>query len=217
MNISSRLKRTRRGRILMAAVVILFVWCLVAWIAARALIVRMPLERADAIVVLSGSAAYVERTRWAAHLYSVGRAPVIILTNDNQMGGWSEAQQRNPLFSERARDELLAAGVPASRIEIAPGAITNTYDECVSLREHAERRGQRSLLIVTSAYHSRRALWTLEQVFRGSGISLGMETVMPGEQMPSPGVWWFSRSGWRGVALEYPKLVYYWLKYRRAE
>ena len=214
MSLKSRIKRARPIRITLAAAAVFFVWSLVAWIAAEALIVSVPLERADAIVVLSGSEAYVERTRWAAKLYSNGRAPIIILTNDNQMGGWSEAQKRNPLFKERARDELLAAGVPASSIELAPGSITNTYDEGLSLREHAERRGLRSLLIVTSAYHSRRALWSLQQVFRGSGVSLGMESVMPGQQMPSPGVWWLSLSGWRAVALEYPKLVYYWLRYR---
>lgn len=214
MSLKSRIKRARPVPIVLAAVAVFFVWSLVAWIAAEALMVTVPLERADAIVVLSGSGAYVERTRLAAQLYSTGRAPIIILTNDAQMGGWSEAQKRNPLFKERARDELLTVGVPASRIELAPGSITNTYDEGLSLREHAERRGQRSLLIVTSAYHSRRALWTLQQVFRGSSVSLGMESVPPGQQMPSPGVWWLSLAGWRAVALEYPKLLYYWLRYR---
>lgn len=185
-----------------------------AWGAAKALIVKLPLERADALVVLSGSSAYLERTQLAAKLYADGRSSRIILTNDNQQGGWSETQQRNPFFIERERDNLIASGVKSEQIEIVPDAVTGTYDECLKIRRYAEMQGYKSLLIVTSAYHSRRALWTLRWVFRGSGIEIGLDIVMPGQQMPSATTWWLSRRGWRVVALEYPKLVYYWLHYR---
>jgi uncharacterized SAM-binding protein YcdF (DUF218 family) len=208
-------KRVKHHLRLAVFIIILLGICFgLAWIAAQALIVKLPLERADALVVLSGSAAYLERTQLAAQLYASGRAPKVILTNDNQQGGWSETQQRNPFFIERARDELAASGVPSRQIEIVPVAVTGTYDECLKIRTYAEMQGHKSLLIVTSAYHSRRALLTLRRVFSGSGIEIGLDIVMPGQQMPSPTTWWLSRRGWRVVALEYPKLVYYWLRYR---
>lgn len=207
-------RRGRRRRALVAAVVLLLVWPFAAWAAALALVETAGLARADALVVLSGSAAYVERTRRAAELYREGRAPRVVLTDDKQRGGWSEARQTNPFFVERAREELLRAGVPAESVEVLPGAVAGTHDEAVAARAYAARRNLRSLLFVTSAYHTRRALWTLRQVFRGSGVEVGVEGVAPGGQTPTPPTWWLYGRGWRAVALEYPKLVYYYWKYR---
>jgi hypothetical protein len=55
---------------------------LVAFAAARLLIVRAEVPSPDAIIVLSGSSTYLERASWAAKLYREGRAPLIVLTND---------------------------------------------------------------------------------------------------------------------------------------
>jgi len=79
--------RTRLVRALVIACLVIAGWELLAVVAARFLVVRSPLNHADAIVVLSGSAAHVERAEWAAELYRRGLAPKIILTNDNQQGG----------------------------------------------------------------------------------------------------------------------------------
>jgi uncharacterized SAM-binding protein YcdF (DUF218 family) len=195
-----------------ALAVLLILWPALAWAAASALVVRAGVERADALVVLSGSAAYVERARRAAELYREGRAPRVLLTDDGQRGPWSEARQTNPLFVERAREELLRGGVPAESVEVLPGTVTSTHDEAVAARAYAERGGARSLLFVTSAYHTRRALWTMRQTFRGSGVEVGVEA--PAPDAPAPWAWWLSRRGWRSVALEYPKLVYYYWEYR---
>jgi len=208
------LSSKRARRIFLFALAGLAAWSFVAWIAAKALIVSAELPRADAIVVLAGSSAYVERTRLAAKLFHEERAPRIILSNDTEQSGWSNELQRNPYFVERAVEELTRAGVPESDIEILPGAISTTYDEASLLRVYAKTHDLRSILVVTSAYHSRRALWTFRKVFNGTGIDIGLTAVAPGEQTPSPATWWFHWGGWRSVAGEYPKLVYYWLRYR---
>jgi len=184
-----------------------------AWIAARGLIVQAELPRADAIVVLAGSAAYLERTHLAAKLYTESRAPKIILTNDAEQGGWSNELQRNPYFVERAVDELTRTGVQANDIEVLSQPISTTYDEAQIVREYARTHELRSILIVTSAYHSRRALWIFRRLFDGSGVEVGLVAVPPGEQTPTPAFWWLQLRGWRTVAGEYPKLVYYWFKY----
>jgi len=167
--------------------------------------------RADAIVVLAGSSTYVERARKAAALFRDGRAPGVVLTNDNLVGGWSEAEQRNPLFVERAAEELRRGGVPAERIEIIWRPVSSTHEEAARVREYAAARGLRSLTVVTSAYHARRARRTFRRVLSGSGIAVGLEAVAPGEQSPPTATWWLGRLGWRMVAGEYVKLVYYWL------
>lgn len=206
-------RRTRAARLVRVLVVLLVVWLPLGWIGARALIVSAELPQADVIVVLGGSSTYVERTSAAAQLFGSGRAPKIILTDDGQQGGWSSAEQRNPFFVERARQELERANVPAEKIEVLPPLVSSTYDEAVLLREYAKSHQMRSMLVVTSAYHSRRALWTLRRVFEGSGVELGLESPPPGWQTPQPATWWLHLQGWQVVAGEYVKLVYYWLSY----
>jgi uncharacterized SAM-binding protein YcdF (DUF218 family) len=155
----------------------------------------------------------MERTRRAALLFHEGRAPLVILTNDNVVSGWSHEEERNPLFVERAASELKRQGVPAERIEIVPGTVESTYEEAVRLRAYTGERGLKSILVVTSAYQSRRALWTLRRVFQGSDVTIGLDTVAPGEQSPRSLTWWFYGLGWRMVPGEYLKMVYYWVKY----
>jgi uncharacterized SAM-binding protein YcdF (DUF218 family) len=206
--------RRLNGRRLIT-VILLFIpaWFFLAWIAAYALIVDAELHAADAIVVLSGSSTYKERTSQAAELYRIGRAPIVVLTDDHTRGGWSSAQQRNPFFVERAHEELTQRGVPADRIRIAPGLAASTHDEAVILKDYVTAQGLRSVLIVTSAYHSRRALRTVRLSLAGTGAAVGIEPVPPGAQTPSPVLWWLHGEGWRSVAGEYAKLIYYRLKY----
>lgn len=200
----------RWGRI---ALLLLIVWPLLASIAAKGLIVKAELLQADAIAVLAGSSTYLERTHRAAQLFHEGRAALIVLTNDNLRSGWSAEQQSNPFFVEQAREELKRRGVPVGSIEIVPGVVSTTYDEALRLRQYARERSLRSLLVVTSAYQSRRTLWTLRRVFQNSDVLIGVETAETGEQSPSPNTWWLHKLGWKSVPGEYLKILYYRLKH----
>ena len=188
-------------------------WSLFAWVAARALVVRAELARADVVVVLSGGSFYGERVAQATKLFKENRAPKIVLTSDGVQGPWSFEKERNPTFTEIEAEELQTAGVPAESIEILSQQVSSTYDEAMLLRDYAQGRGLRSILIVTSAYHSRRALWVWQRVFRESGVIIGIDPAPVGQQSPAPATWWWHVRGWRSVAAEYPKLVYYWLRY----
>ncbi len=185
----------------------------VSWIGARWLIVTEPIDRADAIVVMSGSAAYRERNELAARLYLEGRSPLVILTNDNQNGGWAVDEQRNIPYQEIAERLLRRRGVPEKSMVMLLRPVSGTYDEATLIKEYAAERNLRSILVVTSAYHSRRARWTLHRVFSNSGVTLGFETVMPGWQSPPPRTWWLHLKGWQMVPPEYVKLIYYRLAY----
>ncbi len=200
-----------RKRIFKIVLVVIVVWMIVAAVAPRVLVVSEPLASADAIVVLSGSSAYLERTQKAAELYRAGRAPLVLLTDDHTRGGWSSAQQRNPFFVERATEELVKAGVPADKIQIVPGIAASTRDEALIIRDYAVAEKLRSVLVVTSAYHSRRALRSLQQTFAGTGATVGLES--PAPTSPQSAFWWLQPEGWRTVGGEYVKLIYYWFKY----
>jgi len=188
-------------------------WLLSAPIA-NFLIVRSHPHPAQAVVVLSGSSVYAERIRHASELYFQNRAPTILLTNDGVRRGWSRRLQTNPRSIERGKDGLIAAGVPADRIVMLPGRVTSTYDEALAVRAYARNAELRSVLIVTSAYHSRRALWVFTRVLAGEGVSVGVDPAPPGFLSPAPDAWWLTRRGWWAVAAEYPKLAYYLVTYR---
>jgi len=198
-------------RLIIYAVLLTTLWS-VSWLAARWLIVAQPLNYADAIVVLSGSSTFTERVHHAAELYAQHRTQKILLTDDNRQGGWSASEQRNPYFYERARDELTNLGVPLQDIEILRPPVHSTWDEATLLSEYSKMHNLHSLLIVTSAYHSRRALWTFKHKLGGNGTDIGIDPVNPGIQTPSPSTWWLHVRGWQLVFVEYLKLIYYGLR-----
>jgi uncharacterized SAM-binding protein YcdF (DUF218 family) len=211
---SAKGKAARRWRfLLIAGLGLAMSWPVLAWFAARLLIVHVELTSADAIVVLSGSSTYRERTAWAAKLYREGRAPIVILTNDSLISGWDRVEERNPYFYELAAKELQQGGVPAEKIEVVSDIALGTYEESLGLRDYATAHNLKRLLVVTSAYHSRRALWSMRHASERSGIEVGIDSPPPGWQTPAPSTWWMRRRGWRVVAGEYVKMVYYWMRY----
>ena len=205
---------SRRRRIFLKVLVAcVLLWPFAAWLGARLLITEAPLDNADAIVVLSGSANYKERAHEATRLLLEGRSPRILITNDNQHGPWSSPDQRNLFFYERSLKEIRNAGVPAEKVELLPQAVSSTHEEAELVRQYAAAHGLRSVLIVTSAYHSRRALWVFSRVFGNTGTRIGLVSVRPGDESPRPATWWFSRRGWKLVPTEYIKMIYYVIKY----
>jgi uncharacterized SAM-binding protein YcdF (DUF218 family) len=205
---------TRRRRIVKVLLVCILIWPVAAWAAARLLITEAPLAKADAIVVLGGSANYKERTHEAARLLLDGRSQRILITNDNMRGPWSSAEQRNLFYYERAFEELKNAGVPEERVELLPEPVAGTHEEAELVRQYAASHKFQSVLIVTSAYHSRRALWTFSRVFRDTSTQIGLVSAPAEVETPRPATWWLTRRGWRLVPTEYVKMIYYVVKYR---
>lgn len=210
----AKAKAKRRRLILLIALLgALVLWPLLAWAGARLLIVKSEIASADAIVVMSGSSTYLERANWAAKLFREGRAHFVILTNDSLIAGWDRKEERNPYFYELAKRELVNRGVPESKILVVSDIALGTYEESLGVRDYATAHQLKRLLIVTSAYHTRRTLWSLRHACEGSGIAIGIDSPPPGWQTPSPSRWWWRRWGWKVVAGEYVKLVYYWMRY----
>ncbi len=185
-------------------------WILFSPLLATSLIVERPLDRADAIIVLSGSAVYKERMHKAAELYKQQVAPLILLTDDGSRAGWSRGEQVNLPFVELAKRRLVTEGVAPEAIVILPGVVAGTDDEARALAEELAARPLAAVIVVTSAYHSRRALRTFEKILGDDPASIGIDSAPPGMQTPGPNYWWTKPRGWQMVAGEYVKsLVYY--------
>ena len=200
-----------KRRIIKTVIVVIVALVLAASLAPRALVVTAPLASADAIVVLSGSSTYVERTRKAAELFREQRAPLVLLTDDHTRGGWDSAQQRNPFFVERATAELIKAGVPEDKIKVMPGVASSTREEALIVKDYAQSERLRSVLFVTSPYHSRRVLRSMHQALDETGTTIGLEPTQPGPAEST--FWWVQPEGWRTVGSECVKSIYYWFKY----
>lgn len=205
------------GRIKAAGFVLLLflLWLFLAPFLAENLIVEKTLERADAIIVLGGSRTYRERTGKAAELFKNGVAPKIYLTDDGEFAGWSAAENQNPRFVELARRALVADGVAPESIEILEPSVRGTIDEARILAEKAKSANLGAVLIVTSAYHTRRAFSTFRKVLNENrpALALGIAAPPAGLQTPPPASWWLSAFGWQVVAGEYVKSFGYWLFY----
>ena len=129
------------------------------------------LPQADAIVVLSGSIwhtrasnGYLHTRIGAAHdrfdtgvrAWRAGRAP--ILAFGSGVGRTPNAPTEGPWN----RDRAISLGVPADAIVVGTDAYF-TSDEAASLAEQLRAHGATRILLCTSAFHMKRALWHYEQ------------------------------------------------------
>ncbi len=209
----------KRRRILKGSVIfvaILSLWALVAPFLAERLTVARPLHRADVILVLAGgSRTYSQRAETAAALHRQGVASSVLLTDAGMRAGWSQEEQTTIPYVELSRRRLIAEGVPEAEIEILPRKVSGTIEEAELLRTLATERRWKSVLIITSTRHTRRALWTFERVFAAAGLEtrIGIAGAPNGDRTPPDSCWWLTPSGWTDVAGEYVKAVYYFFAY----
>jgi uncharacterized SAM-binding protein YcdF (DUF218 family) len=187
----------RKGAIAAAISVVLALVAVLADEPARWLIVTDPPRRADAAVVLAGDPDY-ERTKTAVRLLLTGQVGLLILTGGEPGPGDS---------STSLRDVALRAGVPAERIRIEQVS-HSTYGSMVAIRPILEQERIRSVVVVTSPYHQRRAFWTARRTLQG--VEVLSRPAEPSGWRPEG--WWKTRWGRRIVFGEYARLAYYVLR-----
>src|SRR5205814_8491131 len=137
-----------------------------------------------------------ERTRKAAELFRLGVAYRIFITDEDARAGWSRNDQRHATFLELEQHELIANGVPPDAITILPGKVTGTDSEAKATAAAIDAQPLKTLLIVTSAYHTRRALRTFEKVMSGKKVTVGIEHASVGDGSPAAGFWWLTVRCW---------------------
>ncbi len=105
------------------------------------------------------------------------------------------------------KDLAVAHGVPASAILLETKA-ANTFENVIFVRDILRQKGWRQILLVSSPYHMRRAVWT----FRRAAPEI---TVIPSPISISQSQFYHHGHGAsleqiRGILHEYLGLVYYW-------
>ena len=204
------MRRVARRALIAAAATVL---AATAWLTVeggRLLQHEDPLRHADAIFVLGGSR--FERTLEAADLYQAGYAPAIVLSPGVEDPAEEAARARGIRFPREAdglRDALASMGIPRDAILIGGSSVDNTAEEAVMLRALTAGRGWRTVIVVTSKYHTRRAGFAMRRALRGSGVDVIMRASR--YDLSDPARWWRRRSDIRFLTTEWPKLIAYWL------
>jgi vancomycin permeability regulator SanA len=178
VTISSANEWTLGDEYLRILLMVLVLWT-ISTAGATWLVINEPLAHADALLVLAGAQVYPERVQHAAELFLPGKGARILLTNDGQRGRWSRALQRNPTSVETATTALERAGVPLDRIDVLSGIVHGTSDEAAAVKHYAGKHELRTLVAVTSPYHSRRTVWTLRQILRKNALRLEATRYQP--------------------------------------
>jgi uncharacterized SAM-binding protein YcdF (DUF218 family) len=200
--VKGRRGRSRRRRYAVAIATLLLASLTVA--AGSALVVRVPLEKPDAIISLA-SHEY-ERLPLAARMAAENPGAVVLLTQPSQVTRFNCEDCAHRV------DRLRALGVEQSRVRVVLIHGPGTHGEALVAREFASQAGIRRLLIVTSPYHTRRALAVFRRVFAGSGVTLGIEPAI--ESSAARPSRWLLGSYDRGyVVYEWAGIVYYAWKY----
>jgi len=150
-------------------------------------------ETADLILVLAGD-FYGPRVLKGADLAEAGYAPVMLISGGPYQGRTE---------GDFAIDFLTAKGYSGVLFESFGHHAQSTIQEAIALRPELARRGVKRVLLVTSAYHSRRAAI----VFRL--FCPGIRFITIGAQAPEyiPDRWWTDRKSRREFYAEWSKII----------
>jgi uncharacterized SAM-binding protein YcdF (DUF218 family) len=135
-------RRLRPGRLMLFSGLVLAALVVAAMVFARNLLCVESIPwHAEVIIVLGGEPE--GRAGEAGNLFNHGVAPAIIVSGDGD--------------TDLIRRNLMQAGVPAGAIELESRS-SNTKENAEFTAQLLKRRGVRRAIIVTSWFHSRRAL-----------------------------------------------------------
>jgi len=161
-------------------------------------------KKADAIVILAGD---IHRAIHAADLYHQGLAPVILLGRPHQgdpdvLCGLGFPC---PTQIESMERVLTAKGVPPGVLRLYGQDHMSTVEEAESLNRELGPQ-PRTLLVVTSPYHCRRARMILSGILRRHELVM---TPTPYERFDAK--WWAHQGSAAAVVSEVAKFVFYFL------
>ena len=173
------------GKLAIAALLIgaVLIWRAEAW-----LHVDVPLEHADIIVVLGGESG--QRVIGAAEMYHQGVAPKVFVTGSGD----------GRLIVRR----LGMAGVPDAACE---SQSRSTYENAVLTKKALEASHPRSVMLVTSWFHSRRALAVFRDVW--PEVAFGVHPVYAGATFTAR----FRIYEMGYIFSEYVKTLWYMVRY----
>ena len=168
------------------------------------LVIADPLEKASAVVLLSGGG--LNRMSEAVRIYQERWADTIILTETG-----AQVPEFDAPYSKIAKFEVMDMGVPETGILFAGENLGSTLGEAKAILRLLGNSNANAIIVVTDPYHTRRVKIVFERVFADSGIRVIVRPVR-GSWYKST-TWWMSLAGWQVTINEYVKLAgFYWEK-----
>jgi uncharacterized SAM-binding protein YcdF (DUF218 family) len=162
---------------------------------------------ADVIVVLSGGKD--TRIPHAINLYSEGFAPRILLTDEKKRNiRFVHLFPTNQEIAQAMIDEL-EMNIPVMTIPSLKGGATSTFDEAYDLLKFCQKKRFRHLILVTDAFHTRRAYHAFQTVFENTEIRIEMSAAS--NEIFNENNWWTSDQGISAYVLESIKYPVYLL------
>jgi uncharacterized SAM-binding protein YcdF (DUF218 family) len=171
------------------------------------LVVEDPVEKATAIVVLSGRIPI--RALEAARLYQAGWAHQVWLTHPNEPTASLAALDIEDPGEDALNARILQhGGVSPADIHTLTRPIANTVDEVRAISSEAEKQNATALIIVTTKAHTRRvhALW---KKYAGSRARIIVRT--PADDPFDPAHWWRSTTDVLDVVREALGMFNVWI------
>jgi uncharacterized SAM-binding protein YcdF (DUF218 family) len=171
-------------------------------------------KKADVIVVLNGRDT--ERSLAAVDLYNKGYADLIVLARGFKQAGCEEFWKRvgadwnSKIFFQRA---IEAMGIPEKSFKIIGDGVTSTFDEANVTKKYLKENGHKSILVVTSKWHSKRTYYTFKSVMKNDK-EIGI-TIYPSKYDDfNPDSWWKNEVDAETVFRECVRYIYYILTFR---
>ena len=182
-----------------------------AWlpVVGTCLLVPDQVHKADAILVLRGEEYF--RMGKGAELYKEGLAPVIMLSIVPRASQPYDMIRLLTHYENVDEAELTLRileyfGVKREAVILTGKETTSTYQEAAAARQVMQQKGFKSMLLVTSTYHMRRAQFLFQRVFAGTGIEI--YPVTGKHVLYDPARWWTHERDVRRVAEEYVSFMF---------
>lgn len=156
-------------------------------------------DEVDAIVAISGGDTSA-RTAEAISLYKNGWAELLVFSG-------AAADKEGPSNAEAMRRQALAAGVDVHAILIDETSET-TKQNANNTANLFQSRGIQSVILVTSAYHQRRAGLEFRQ-HAGDATNIINHPVAQDNQWSS--TWWLTPTGWWLALSELVKIALFFV------
>lgn len=161
-------------------------------------------RKADAIVILAGDP---RRAIYAADLYRQGLAPAIYVSRPVHEP--PQALCDLGFDCPRQEDQMLrvlaAMGVPLEAVRVYGNSLMSTVEEGESLARELGPE-PKTLLVVTSPYHCRRAKMVLSGILRQHELIMPLT---PYERFDK--IWWRHQGSASAVVSEVAKFVFHYL------
>ncbi|MCM8832251.1 MAG: YdcF family protein [Candidatus Omnitrophica bacterium] len=180
---------------------------------AKILLLSDNLKKADCIVVLQGDPYF--RFKKAVELYNAGYAKNIVVSvtpeREKELKQFYDFNYnvlgiKPPTAKEFTLKAFAHFGKDAQNIYFTDLQISSTYDEAIATKKLVKEKNFKSLILVTSTYHTLRALIIFKLVFKDTDIKIYHCTAQ--NLLFNPTKWWKKERDVEKILREYIAIIY---------